>query len=268
MNRISSSLSVGIFLIVGIISGLAAQTVEVREIIIKKNRPDEIYYKAAAAVTLWIQDDHGSFERIIMEHSRVDIFEDNLGLNLIKAHGEAIISWEHKVKELAKQNRYVSMSRSHYLLSAEGLDEDEGVSGFYLTLESWALPSKGSSSLHLSGIITYVVALEEQSEETFSELFPVETKNIHIGDYEIEFSDISTNNGMVGFTLYSELPVTDVIFYNSEGEQVSDFLYSMNGNPVMEMPEEYYNSHVSLTIFYKKTMTQSVVFDENVGLGF
>lgn len=267
LNRNLLSFGCGVLLIFGIISGIGAQSVDIREITVRKNRPDEIFHKAATVVSLWISDEVGSFETIIMKDSEIEIFEDNKGFNLIAAHDQAIKAWDKRVKQLAKQNRYVSMGRSRELLSAEGLDEDDGVSGFYLTIESWALPSAGSTTLHVAGTVNYIVALDEQAVEVFSDLIPKEMEIIYIDEYEIEFSDISTSDGIVSFTFYSELPVTDAAFYNSNGKQIADILYTMNGNLVMEMEEEYFNSAIRLVVSYRKTSKLSVRFDEIAGFG-
>ena len=147
------------------------------------------------------------------------------------------------------------------------MDKDEGVSGFYLTVESWALPSSGANTLRIADTINYIVALEEQAEEVFSELIPVETESLHADGFEIKFSDIYTDNGIVNFTIDSDLPVIDAFFYNPNGRQIGEIIYTMNGNLVMELNEEYFNSAVKLELIYLKTKKVRVMFDEIVGLG-
>lgn len=39
-----------------------------------------IGFQAATKVSLWINDDIGSFELLIMDDSRIEIFEDDKGL--------------------------------------------------------------------------------------------------------------------------------------------------------------------------------------------
>ena len=260
-------LSFGVLFLFGVITGIGAQTVDLQEISVKKNRPDEIFYKASTELVFWICDNVGSFEFMNMEDSRLEIFEDDKGLDLLEAHNKTISSWEEKVSQLADTGRYVSMGRSRDFLSAEGLDEDDGVTGFYLNVESWALPSNGATSLHVAGLINYVVSLEVQEEESFPDIIPVGTTNFYINEYKIEFSDISIDKDIVYFTLNSNLPITDVVFFNKNKDQVSELLYTMNGNPVMEMEEEYFNSALRLVVTYKKTKILFIEFDEIVGLG-
>jgi len=256
----------GVFLLFGIIFVLGAQSVEVREISIMKDRPDEIYYQAATKISLWISDNIGSFQFMDMDNSYLEIFEDDQGLDLITSHENAIDAWNKKVKNLAKNGRYVSMSRSHNLLSADGLDEDEGISGFYLNIDSWALPSSATRTLHISGVVSYVVALEEQLEETFFDFIVADNDIIKIDGYRVEFTNISGKNEMVEFTMDSQLPVINVEFYNSNGVSISEILYTLNGNPVIEIPKANFDSKVTLIVTYNKTMELNIKFNKIVGL--
>ncbi len=122
MNRNLISLSFGVLFLFGVITGIGAQTVDLREISVKKNRPDEIFHKAATVISFWITDEVGSFETIIKQDSHITVFEDDRGLNLIAAHYKEITAWEEQAKMLAGNGRYVSMGRSQELLSAVRLE--------------------------------------------------------------------------------------------------------------------------------------------------
>jgi len=268
LNKNTVFLIIGILLILGIIPLIGAQTFDVREISIKKNRPDEIYYKAATKVSIWVSDDIGSFESLLIDESHIDVFKDDKGFDLIDAHYKAIKAWDEKVANLAKNNTYVSMGRSRELLSAEGLDDNEGATGFYLTVESWTLPAKDSRSLHLAGNVSYLVALHKKNSKIFSEMVFGDTESFQIDDYKVSLSDYSEDDDMCEFAFNSELPIDDAAIYNSDGEKIGGITWRMDGVPYLEIPKDYWNKPVKLEVIYRNLRKLSPSFDETVGLGF
>jgi len=257
-----------VILSLGMVTALGAQSVEVREISVKKNRPDEIYHRAATKVTFWINDNEGDFNSIVLEDSYLEVFEDDKGTNLIAAHDEAISAWEDKVESLAKKGHYVGFDRTQEFFKPDKFDWDDDVPGFYLDVESWAVPAKGAQTLHIAGKVCYMVALSEVNMEVFSEFILGETKSFRIGENEIRLSDYEDYGDFYNFTLYSDTPLTDIVISNGTEEWIGGVSYTMNGDPVMEIYKEYWNTPVKLEVSYRNLKKLSVSFDETVGLGF
>lgn len=244
----------------------AAQTVEVREVTVKKDRPDEVFYRAATRVVLWIQDEVGQFESLVGGRSELRRFEDGQGTDLIAAHRQQTRRWEEKVNQLREEGRFVSFGRSRELLSAEEMD-DEGASGFYLTVESWGLPAEGARSLRLSASVPYIAAHEQLRTKSFDDFVFDDTKIIEVGGYGIRPADFSTSESTRQFKLYTNLPVRELRIHSGEGTQIGGIAYTYNGRPVVEMDAAYFDKPVKLVITYQVPQRMEAEFDLRIGLG-
>jgi hypothetical protein len=244
----------------------AAQTVEVREVSVKKDRPDEIFYRAATRVVLWIRDDVGQFESLVGGRAELRRFEDDRGTDLIAAHREQTRSWKEKVDRLREEGRFVSFGRSRELLSAEEMD-DEGAGGFYLTVESWGLPAEEARSLRLSASVPYITALEERRTKSFEDFVFANTKIIEVEGYGLRPTDFSTSEGTRQFKLYTNLPVRELRIHSPEGTRVGGIAYTFNGRPVVEMDAAYFDKAVKLVVTYQVPQRMEARFDLKIGLG-
>ena len=244
----------------------SAQTVEVREVTVKKDRPDEVFYRAATRVVLWVQDEVGEFESLIGGRAELHRFEDDQGTDLIAAHREQTRRWKEKVDQLRKEGCFVSFGRSRDVLSAEEMD-DEGARGFYLTIESWGIPAKGARSLRLSASIPYIATLEEVRTKTYDDFVFDNTKIIEVEGFGIRPTDFSTSEGIRQFKLYTVLPVRELRIHSKEGSRVGGIVYTLNGRPVVEMDAAYFDKPVKLVITYRVPQRMEAEFDLNIGMG-
>ena len=241
--------------------------VSVQEVRVRKNRPDEVFHNAGTSVTFWVQDEAGVFESILTNESGVTQLADDTGTDLIARHEDELVAWREKVARLREEGRFVHMGRSRALYEAEGLDQDEGVVGFYLTVESWALPSEEATSLHVEGEFSYVVATETPARHVFDAINLQETKIVMVDDYGIRPTDFDHEDEMLRFTVWTNLPLTRFEVRDTEGETVGTIIYTMNGRPVVEMPERLFEETVELIVEYREPLERKVRIDEVVDVG-
>jgi hypothetical protein len=242
-------------------------TVEVREVRVRRNRPDEVFHEAGTTVVFWVKDEAGVYESILDNESGIDVFEDSTGRDLITAHWDAVDAWGEKVDRLREQGRFVSMGRSRDLYTTDGLDVDDGGSGFYLTVDSWALPAAETRSFRIEGAFTYVLASETVTRTAFDEINLRDTKIVRVAGYGIRPEDFSRSDDMLSFTLYTNLPLTRFEVRDQEGERAGGIIYTMNGRPVVEMPEALFDRQVELVVEYREPIVRRVEISEEVELG-
>ena len=241
--------------------------VDVREVSVRKNRPDEVFHEAGVAVTFWVHDEAGTFANLVPGETELRAFADSTGKDLIAGHHAQRRAWNEKVERLRNEGRFVSMGRSTRLLEADELDDDEGAAGFYLTVDSWDLPAPGAETISVTAEVTYVLGGEEEVRDQREDLVLGDTKIISAGEWGVRPTDFNRDDGMIRFTLSSALPLTRFNVYNEAGEQVGSIVYIMNGRPVVEMPESLFDAPIDLLMTYREPIKRSVTIDEQVDVG-
>lgn len=241
--------------------------IEVREIAVRKNRPDEVFHDAGTSVSFWVNDEAGEFTWILPGDTEVTRFADSEGIDLIAGHERRIRAWEEKVDRLRDEGRFVSMGRTRALYRAERLDAEEGVSGFYLVIESWEVPSPQARSLRVTAEISYNVSTDKIVHEEFEEIDLHDTKIIRWDDYGVRPTDFNRSEGTLSFTLVSELELRRFDVRNADGEVVGGIAYRFNNRPVVEMPEDLFEEPVHLRIEYRVPVRRRVVIDEVIDVG-
>ena len=246
-----------------------APPVEVREIHVKKDRPDESFPKAGTSLTLWVRDTLGTFSSVVADETTISAFRDDAGTDLIAAHEDAIVAWKEKKKRLKNEGRFVSTSRARELYETEGFGGSfsEGVSGFYLTIESWGLPSSDATALHVEGTVTYVLGLDEMPTKRFSDLVLGETSTLEAEDQTIEVTNSSARNDRQRFRLESPLSIEKFQIRDEQDEEIGSIQMTVNDQPVVDMPKEAYNTPVTVVMTYKKPKIRTVTVDETVSVG-
>lgn len=244
-----------------------ASEIEVREVLVRMNRPDEVFHKAATSVTLWVRDGAGEFETLLRHESDITAFQDSSGTDLIAGHSRQIEAWDERVETLRKEGRFVHMGRSRELLSADALESDEGAEGFYLTVESWAIPATDAETLRLAGNLSYVVATDEQRQRVFEEINLADRKIVRIGEWGIRPTDFNTQDGTRRFALSTTLPIEQFEIRSTDGEELGGIVFRLNGRPMVEIPTGVFEQTVHLTVTYRAPLRRTVSFDRQVDVG-
>ncbi|MFW5685372.1 MAG: hypothetical protein ACOC0O_01855, partial [Spirochaetota bacterium] len=100
----------------------------------------------------------------------------------------------------------------------------------------------------VASTFSYVLATDARRTELFPEINLQDTKIIRTGDWGIRPTDFNEDEGTLSFTLSSDLPITRFTIRDESGEQVGGIVYVMNGEPVVEMPEELFDAPVELEL--------------------
>ena len=262
--------------LIGVWQLTIAQKVVPLKVVVERGIPGESFSKTSLGLEFWVQEQAQVIT--VNEHgSSVLELTTDTGESLLEAHRKAVADRKKYVEEQAKKGRYMFSSRSEKLIDFDNSRSFRDTLGFKLVIDSWAIPSKPTSSLKSKIKISYFIE-DVGTKEQISiskDVVLTKAKQLIINDKQVTLDQngYSTSNGEK--FLYFQLSTSElgelvekVEMVNEESE-VIEVVSSSKANEKVRftISEKHVNSPIHLKFTIKPLQKKSVILEQKVTIG-
>jgi hypothetical protein len=251
-----------------------AQTVIPVKLEIEKEIPGETFTNTAFRLEFWIKDQN-KFIALDTTNTKILLFQDDLGINILEAHKTAVYA-----KEQAEQEKYQNHQiKNKSIIDFQNSSTIAGAIGFKLLLSSEALPSENAKELHLKASIAYFTENESAPEQ--STVVKGFTPNDEIADWQGKSIAIAKNGAtsydenneeQIGYSLNNSdinVAVKEITIIDKAGKMIENlgYLYMEEGKLNFYISEKKISTSLNLKFTYTTLKSVSLPIDKKITIG-
>ena len=242
---------------------------------IEKEIPGETFPDTGLKLEFWIEEQN-KFISLDTAQTKMLLFEDDLGTDILKAHQKAISEYEKQQKESGYSDFYVNNKNIIDLENTRSLND---AIGFKLLLSSSVLPAEKAKELHIKAVIAYFAedaSAPEQSTiiQNFTpgnEVANWQGKPVTIVKNGSRSSD-GNNERNIGYSLQNSdigVAVKEIDMVDNSGNMIKNlgYIYMEEGKLNFEIPEKLLSSPLNLRFTYTPLKSVSLPIDTRISIG-
>lgn len=252
-----------------------AQNVIPVKLEIEKEIPGETFPDTGLKLEFWIEEQN-KFISLDTAQTKMLLFEDDLGTDILKAHQKAISEYEKQQQESGDSDFYVSNKNIIDLENTRALND---AIGFKLLLSSAVLPAEKAKELHIKAVIAYFAEDASAPEQsTIIQNFTPENevanwqgKSVTIVKNGSRSSD-GNNERNIGYSLQNSdigVAVKEIDMVDNSGNMIKNlgYIYMEEGKLNFEIPEKLLSSPLNLKFTYTPLKSVSLPIDTRISIG-
>ncbi|MFH4965945.1 hypothetical protein V8G69_13165 [Gaetbulibacter sp. M235] len=213
---------------------------------IEREIPGEFFSNTAFKLEFWIQEKN-KFISLDTTNTKMLLFEDDLGTNILTAHQKAISEYEKQQKENGYSSNYIN---NRNIIDLENTRVLHDTIGFKLLLSSLALPAENAKDLHVYAMITYFTEDASTPEQsTIIKNFTPENETANWQGKSISIFKSGSSSGdennerNIGYSLQNSdigVAVKEIVMVDNAGHIIKNLGYSYweEGKLNFEIPEK------------------------------
>ncbi|WP_166964003.1 hypothetical protein [Yeosuana marina] len=252
-----------------------AQNVIPVKLEIEREIPEETFPNTGLKLEFWIEDQN-KFMSLDTTKTKMLLFEDDLGTNILTAHQKAISDYEKQQKEYGYLNFYVNNKN---IIDLENTRDITGAIGFKLLLSSLVLPAENAKELHIKALIAYLT--EDASAPEQSIIIKDFTPDNEIANWQGKSitmvkngsSSYNENNERnIGYSLQNSdigVAVKAIDMVDNSGNIINNlgYIYMEEGKLNFYIPEKQISSPLNLKFTYTPLKSVSLPIDKSISIG-
>ena len=272
MKKINQIISV---LVLGFSFFVSAQEVMPIKLVVERGIPGESFSKTTLGLEFWIKEQ----EKVIAideNNTKVIILKTNSGESLIEAHKKAVIKYKKYVDEQTKKGHYKFSSRSEKLIDFNASKSFRDTLGFKLVLDSWAIPSKLTTSVNCIIKVAYFISetKADSQAKTINAITLKDAKTIIFNDKEVDlkqnYSSRYDGERFLGYELKTQdlgVFVEKIEHIDNDGKVIANLLkYSANNKINFDVKEGLVSAPINLKFTFKPLKRKSVEIKQKVNV--
>jgi hypothetical protein len=242
---------------------------------IAKEIPGEAFPNKAFKLEFWIQDQN-KFIALDTTNTKILVFEDDLGTNILEAHEKVIYN---KKIQAEKEGYFDNQIKNKSIIDFENSRDITGAIGFKLLISSEVLPAENAKELHLKGTITYFAENESGPEQSTvikdftpdNEIANWQGKSISIFKNGSSSSD-ENNEIRIGYSLKNSdinVAVKEIYVVDNSGNTIKSlgYIYMEEGHLNFDISEKEISSPINLKFTYTTLKSVSLPIDKHITMG-
>ena len=251
-----------------------AQNVIPVKIEIAKEIPGETFPNTAFKLEFWVKDEN-KFIALDTSNTKILLFEDDLGTNILKAHEKII----YTKKKQAEKEGYIDYQLKNSIIDFENSREISGAIGFKLLISSEVLPTENAKELHLKALITYFT--ENESETKKSTIIKGFIPDKEIANWQGKSISIIKNGATtygendekrIGYSLKNsdiDVAVKEIDLVDNSGNIIENLgnIYMEEGNLNFDISEKNLSNPLNLKFTYTTLKSVSLPIDKRITIG-
>ncbi len=252
-----------------------AQNLVPTKLEIEKEIPGETFPNTYFRLEFWIQEQN-KFIALDTTNTKMLLFEDDLGTNILKEHQKAISDYEKQQLEQGYRNNNI---KNRNIIDLENTRAVSGAIGFELLLSSLVLPAEKSKVLHIKAIIAYFT--EDPSAPEQSTIIKGFIPDNEIADWQGKSIFITKNGSSnygenneehIGYSIqYADISVAvkEIDIIENSGSIIKNlgYIYMQEGKLNFYIPKKQVSSPLNLKFTYTPLKSVSLPMDEHISIG-
>lgn len=242
---------------------------------IEKEIPGETFPNTSFKLEFWIEE-QDKFISLDTAKTKMLLFEDDLGTNILKAHQKAISEYE---KQQADKGYINYDSNNKNIIDLENTRALNDAIGFKLLLSSLVLPAENAKELHIKALIAYFTEDASAPEQNTiiknfipdNEVAEWLGKSISIVKNGASSSD-ENNEQRIGYSLKNsdiDVAVKEIVVIDDVGNIIENlgYIYMEEGKINFYISEKYISSPLNLKFTYTTLKSVSLPIDKRITIG-
>jgi len=252
-----------------------AQKVTPVKLEIAKEILGETFPNKAFKLEFWIQDQN-KFIALDTTNTKILVFEDDLGTNILEAHEKVIYN---KKIQAEKEGYFDNQMKNKSIIDFENSRDITGAIGFKLLISSEVLPAENAKELHLKAMITYFI--ENESEPEQNTVIKGFIPNDEIADWQGKSISIAkngatsygeNNEAQIGYSLKNsdiDIAVKEIDMVDDSGNIIKNlgYIYMEEGKLNFDISEKDILIPLNLKFTYTTLKSVSLPIDKRITIG-